>query len=94
MDKVEYLGVNKLFVKKVSASLEIHNTMVNALSDSASSQAMILTLALECTSIEVDPRNRRPTVATTSDVMKQFPYVVLEDRRLIVDGISESRRLR
>ena len=75
-------------------AMEINSEMVNVLSDTASSKSIVCKWALEFqsgrTSLEKDPRSRRPKTAPTEEMIDPVHDMVMIDRGLTVDEIAET----
>ena len=85
MDLIEYRAVIKFFVKEVYG-------------DSSPSFSRIKKWAAEFkrgrTSLEDDPREGCPESATTPEIIEQVHDMVLDDRRMKVREISETRHFK
>jgi transposase len=75
MDKIEYRIFIKFFVKEGLMPNEIHSKFIKVYGDSSPSFSTIKMWAAEfkrgLTSLENDPRERRPRSATTPEIFEQ-----------------------
>jgi len=75
MDKIEYRAVIKFFVKEGLTPNEIHSKFIKVYGDSSPSFSTIKKWAAEfkrgCTSLEDDPREGHPKIATTLEISEQ-----------------------
>jgi histone-lysine N-methyltransferase SETMAR len=94
MDKIEYRAVIQFFVKEGLTPNEIHSKFITVYGDSSPSFSTIKKWAAEFkrgrTSLEDDPRDRRPKSATTPEITEQVQDMVLDDRRIKVREIVET----
>ncbi|XP_035231338.1 uncharacterized protein LOC118203183 [Stegodyphus dumicola] len=94
MDKIEQRAVIKFFVKKCLKAMKIHTEMVNVLAESAPSKTMVCKWAnlfkSGRTSLEDDPRERRPKTASTPEIIGKIQDMVLKDRRLTERDLTEA----
>ena len=94
MEKLEIRGVIKYLHKKGLSGQEIHNDMVNVLGESAPSYATVKNWIAEFkrgrTSIQDEPRSRRPKTATTPEIIAKVHDMVLDDRRVKVREIGNA----
>jgi len=94
MDKIEYRTVKKFFVKEGLTPNEIHSKVINVYGDFSPSFSTIKKWAAEFkrgrTSPEDNPREGRPKIATTPEIIKQMHDMILDDRRMKVREIAET----
>jgi histone-lysine N-methyltransferase SETMAR len=95
MDKTEYRAVIKFFVKEGLTPNEIHSKFIKFYGNSSPSFSTIKKWAAEIkrgrASLEDDPRAKRPKSATTSEIIKHEHDMLLDDRRMKVREIAETR---
>ena len=95
MDKIEYRAVKKFLVKEGLTPKEIHSKFTKVYGDSSPSFWTIKKWAAEFkrgrTSLEHDPRDGRPKSATTPEITEQVHDMLLDDRRMKVREIAETR---
>jgi transposase len=94
MDKIEYRAFIKFYVKEGLTPNAIHSKFIKVYGDSSPSFSTVKKWAAEFkrgrTSLEDDPRERRPKSATTPEVIEQVHDMVLDDRRMRVREIAET----
>jgi [histone H3]-lysine36 N-dimethyltransferase SETMAR len=97
MENIEKRAVIKFFVKKGLKPIEIHNEMVSVLGDDAPSKSMVFKWALQFRrgreSIEDDCRSGRPIVATCPKMINAIRDMVMDDRRMTLNQISETMEI-
>jgi histone-lysine N-methyltransferase SETMAR len=95
MDKIEYRAVIKFLVKEGLTPKKINSKFRKVCGDSSPSFSTIKKWAAEFkrgrTSLEDDPREGRPKSATTPEIIEQVRDMVLDDRRMKVREIAETR---
>ena len=97
MDKIEYRAVIKFFVKESLTPNEIHSKFIKFCGEFSLFSTIKKWAAeykLDRTSLEDDPREGRPKSATTPDIIEQVHDMVLDDRRMKVREISETRHFK
>jgi hypothetical protein len=94
MDKIEYRTVIKFFVKEALTLNEIHSKFINVYWDSSPSFATFKKWSAEFkrghTSLEGDPRERRPKSATTPESIEHVHDISVDDGRMKVSEIAEN----
>jgi hypothetical protein len=94
MDKIEYRTVIKFFVKESLTLNEFYSKFINVYGDFSLSFSTIKKWAAEFkrgrTSPESNPREGRPKIATTPEIIQQMHDVILDDRRMNVRKIAET----
>jgi histone-lysine N-methyltransferase SETMAR len=95
MDKIEYRSVTKFFVKEGLTPNEMHSKFIKVYGNSSPSFSCIKKWAAEFkrgrTSLEDDPREGRPKSATTPEIIEQLHDMILDDRRIKVREIAETK---
>jgi histone-lysine N-methyltransferase SETMAR len=90
IDKIEYRAVTKFSVKEGLTPNKIHSKYMKVYGNSSLSFTTIKKWAAEFkrgrTSLEDDPREGRPKIATAPEIIEQVHDVVLDDRRMKVSA--------
>jgi transposase len=96
MDKIEYRAVTKFFVKEGLMPNEIHSKFIKVYKDSSPSFSTIKKWAAKFkrgrTSLEDDSCEGCPKSATPPEIIEQVHDMVLDDQRLNVREIAETKR--
>jgi transposase len=98
MDKIECRAVIKFFMKEGLTPNEIHSKFINVYGDSSPSFSTVKKWAAKFkrgrTSLEVNTREGRSKNATTPEIIEQLHDMLLDDRRIKVREIAETRHLK